>query len=298
MRKAWLVALVLCSAAALAQDGQKFSTNLVEKEAAPSYSDLYCSGFLTKESISHQNLIAAGFDAPRQTQYARGNTVFVSGGGLQVGSVYSVLREIRDPNHFEPFKGAKAAVAAAGQPYGQLGQIKVTELRGNIAVAEIVYSCQNMTTGDIVVPFQEHPPVMYRKTMTIDRFPAAEGALKGRIVMAREFDTEVARGQKVYINLGSEKGVKVGDYFRAVRGYDPSELKQIDTLGDHAPVGEDTQKKAGVVTKEVAKTLPVRTLGDMIVLNVTPTSATAMITNSLEDIEVGDTVELEQAPQQ
>ena len=304
MKTALLVAVVLTSAATLAQNeqtapapapqGQKFSTNLVERPEAPTYSDLYCSGFLTNETISHKNLIAAGLNSPQQTQYMRGNTVFVSGGGLQEGAEYSVLREIRDPNNFEPFVGSKAAIAAAGQPYGELGRIKVTALRGNTAIAEIVFSCQNMTLGDIVVPFKEHEPVMFRKATMIERFPANSARLTGRIVMAREFDTEVGRGQKVYINLGSSKGVKLGDYFRAVRGYDPTKLKPIDTLGYKAPVGEDTQKIPGSVTPETAKDLPERTLGEMVVIDVTPSAATAMITTALEDIEVGDTVQLEE----
>ena len=309
MKRALLVALVLSSAVVLAQDEQPaaapapqeqgFSTNLVQRPEAPTYSDLYCSGFLTTEAISHKNLIAAGFNSPQQTQYVRGNTIFVDGGGLQEGAEYSVIREIRDPNHFEPFVGQKAAIAEAGQPYGELGRIKVTALRGNTAVAEIVFSCQNMTMGDIVVPFKEHEPVAFKKTSTIERFPPAPGRLAARIVMAREFDTEVGRGQKVYINAGSSKGVKVGDYFRAVRGYDPDKLKPIDTVGYHAPVGEDTQLIPGQVTRDSAKDLPVRALGEMIVIDVTPTASTAMITTALEDIEVGDDVELEEtAPQQ
>lgn len=306
MKRALLVALVLGSAAMLAQDeqaapapaqGQRFSTNLVQREEAPTYSDLYCSGFLTNEQISHKNLITAGMNSPQQTQYVRGNTIFIGGGGLQEGTEYSVIREIRDPNHFEPFVGQRAAIADAGQPYGELGRIKVTALRGNTAVAEIVFSCQNMTVGDIVVPFKEHQPVMFRKA-TNERFPTNPGHMTGRIIMAREFDTEVGRGQKVYVNLGSSKGVKVGDYFRAVRGYDPDKLKPIDTLGYKAPVAEDTQLEPGHVTPDSVKDLPDRTLGEMVVINVTPSAATAMITSSLEDIEVGDTVELEEPAQQ
>ncbi len=308
MKRALLVALVLSTAAMLAQDdqaapppaqqGQGFSTNLVERAEAPTYSDLYCAGFLTNESISHKNLISAGMNSPEQTQYVRGNTIFVSGGGLQEGAEYSVIREIRDPNHFEPFIGYSAAVAETGQPYGELGRIKVTSLRGNTAVAQIEFSCQNMTLGDIVIPFKEHEPVMFRKGSAIERFQATSGTLSARIVMAREFDTEVGRGQKVYLNVGSSKGVKVGDYFRAVRGYDPKILKPIDTLGYKAPVAEDTQRVPGQVTPDSVKDLPERTLGEMVVINVTPTSATAMITSALEDIEVGDYVQLEPAAQQ
>jgi hypothetical protein len=39
--------------------------------------------------------------------------------------------------------------------------------------------------------------------------------------------------------------------------------------------------------------MPQRSLGELIVLSTTPTSATGMITFSLEDVHVGDTVELE-----
>jgi len=307
MKKALLVALVLCTAVAVAQNeqaapasapqAQSFSTNLMERDVAPTYSDLYCAGFITNQSISHKNLVAAGLTSPEQTQYVRGNTIFVSGGGLQEGSEYSVLRELRDPNHYQPFIGASEAVAATGQPYAELGRIKVTAIRGNAAVADVVFSCQNMTVGDIVVPFQEHEPVNFRKTSTIERFSASPGQLTARIVMAREFDAEVARGQKVYINAGANKGVKVGDYFRAVRGYDPAKLNGVDGLSYKAPVAEDTQKTPGQVTPQSAKDLPVRTLGEMVVLKVTPSASTAMITNSLEDIEVGDYVELE-GPQQ
>ena len=303
MKKVSLVALLVLSVTAVAQDqpqaappaaqGQKFSTNLVQREEAPTPSDLYCAGFITTETVSKTNLIAAGMDSPDQTQFARGNTIFVSGGGMQEGAEYSVLRELHDPDEYEPFVGASAAVAAIGQPYAELGRIRVVAMRGGTAVADVEFSCQNMTIGDIVVPFKEHPPVTYRKASTFERFPSNPGHLMARIVMAREFDAEVGRGQKVYINAGSNKGVKVGDYFRAVRGYDPSKLNAIDNLSYKAPVGEDTQKYPGTVTPQSAKNLPMRSLGEMIVITVTQSSATAMITNSLEDIEVGDYVELE-----
>jgi hypothetical protein len=297
-----LVALALVAVAAMAQDeqaapgappDQKFSTNLTQSEEAPSYSDLYCSGFLSKQSISKANLIAAGTYSPEETQYARGSTIFVNGGGMQEGMQYSVLRELHDPNRWEPFDGARKAVEETGQPYAELGRIRVVALRGGTAVAEVEFSCQNMTIGDIVVPFKEHAPVSYRKVSTFQRFPADSGHLTARIVMAREFDAEVGRGQKVYINAGTNKGVKVGDYFRAVRGYDPKKLNYIHTISNKAPIGEDTQKVEGKLKPETAEKLPVRALGEMVVINVTDSSATAMITSSLEDIEVGDWVQLE-----
>ena len=304
MKRIVVIALASIAISALAQEpaaqpqapkDSRFSTNLVQRDEAPSYSDLYCSGFMSNESISHNNLITGGEFTPDQTQFMRGTTVFVGGGGMQAGSEYSVIRELKDPNHFEAFDGQRAAKAAAGQPYAELGRVKVVAIRGNQAVAEVEFSCQNITLGDIVVPFKERPPVAYKKSGNMERFPAGPGKLNARIVMAKEFDTEVGPGQKVYIDAGSNKGVKVGDYFRAVRPYDPDKLSGVDYLSYKAPVGEDTQKTPGKVTRETAKELPLRNVGEMIVLEVTPTSSTAMITSSLEDVIVGDHVELEES---
>ncbi|HLX75198.1 MAG TPA: hypothetical protein VKR26_10695, partial [Terriglobales bacterium] len=99
-------------------------------------------------------------------------------------------------------------------------------------------------------------------------------------------------------------GVKVGDYFRVVRTYEDEMKDPVDSLSFRATVMEDTQKdppslehhayewrKKGP-TIEV-KDMPQRSLGELIVLSTTPTSATGMITFSLEDVHVGDTVELE-----
>ena len=303
MSRSSLVALVLLSTFAVAQQqaappaaqAQQFSTNLVQREESPTYSDLYCAGFLTHEGIGKTNLIAGGLNTPAQTQFTRGTLVYVGGGGLQEGQQYSVVRELHDPNRYEAFTGARAAVDAAGQPYAELGRIRVTGVRGGTAIADIEFSCQNMTVGDIVIPFREHPQITYRKDTNFQRFPSGGSHLSGRIVMAREFDQEVGRGQKVYLDIGSGKGVKVGDYFRVVRGYDPDKINPVDNLSYHAPSGEDTQKYPGNVTKEEAKNLPIRSLGEIIILSVTSTSATGMITNSLENIEVGDYVELEDA---
>lgn len=307
MKRIVLAALVVFAMAAWAQSQQappaaETQTSMakpLQSEGALTYSDLYCAGFITKEMVSKTNLIAGGTYSPEQTQFTRGGVVFVSGAGMQEGQEYSVLRELHDPDRYEPFVGAFAAVASVGQPYAELGRLKVVALRGPSAVAEVEFSCQNMTLGDIVVPYKEHVPVSLRAPMAFERFPANSGHLTARIVMAREFDAEVGMGQKVYLDAGTNKGVKVGDYFRVVRGYDPAKLNAIDAMSNKAPIGEDTQKVPGQLSPEMAKNLPTRALGEMIVINVTQSSATAMITRSLEDIEVGDYVQMEdeQPPQ-
>ncbi len=300
MKNSILVALVLVASVAMAQEStppqqseRKFSTNLVNETAeSPSYSDLYCSGFISNENVSLSNQITGGRSTPNETLYSKGNTIFATGSGYQEGSRYSVIRQLRDPNRMEPFKGQRAAIVATGQPYAQLGRVRIVGMRGDTAIAEVEFSCQPMTVGDILVPFQEHPPVEFRKDVSMENFPAGSGKLAARIVMAYEFDFAVGRGQKVYLDAGANKGVKVGDYFRAVRGYDPAKLDPVESLSYRSPVGDDTQKVPGKVSPAISAKLPVRTLGEMVVLTVTPTSSTAMITDSLEAIQVGDQVEL------
>jgi len=301
MKRLVILAMALLGATAVAQNPQapptagqngEVKTTAAQIADSPSYKDLYCAGFITKEAIARTNLITGGDATPERTLYVRGNMIFVGGTGLQEGQKYTVLRDLHDPNHFEPFNGARKSLDEMGQPYAELGQIRVVSLRGDTAIAQVEYSCQNMTVGDIVVPFREHPAVNYRKTQ-FQTFPADSGHLTARLIMGREFDQDVGRGQVVYINAGADKGIKLGDYFRAVRGYDPNKMLSIDALSKKSPIGEDTQKNPGKISDEAAAKLPMRALGEMIVINVTPTSATALITKSREDIETGDWVQLE-----
>jgi hypothetical protein len=307
MKRIFLIGIVALATSIMAQQPASSTPTAAPPQAphtftyiqvAPSYTDLNCAGFITKEAVSHKNEITGGLYFPDQTQFAHG-TLFASSEGLQEGNRYTVLRELRDPNHYEPFVGQYKEIEETGQPYAELGTVRVVAIRGKSAVVEVEFGCQNITIGDLVVPYQEHPALTLRKTSTFERFPSTPGHLNARIIMAQEFDTLASTGRKVYLNAGTNKGVKAGDYFRAMRSYDPDKLNPIDNLSYPAPVGEDTQKKPGYITAASAKNLPARATGELVVINVTPTSATAMVTYSVEDIQVGDRVELEgEAPQQ
>ena len=287
--------LALCAPLAFSQQGapKRATTNLTERVQAPSYADMYCSGFITNEEHGKGSYVVAGAESPNQTQFAQGDIVFLEGSGLQEGYRLSVIRELRDPNKSRAYQGQAAAVSALGQPYAELGRLRVTAIREKTAIAQVEYSCSPIVAGDFVVPFQEKAPVAYRRNTALERFPAAAGSLTARIVMAKDFDYILGTGQKVYISAGADKGVKVGDYFRAVRDYDPANMDDLGVLSYKVTQSEETQKSHTAITREKYAELPRRALAEMIVLNVTPTSATAMITFALENVTVGDIVELE-----
>jgi len=290
--------VVFCTALALAQQAPPPpATNLVERPEAPTYSDLYCAGFISRQEIGRGNYLIGGLNTPNQTQFAQGDTVFLEGSGYQEGTRYSLVREVQDPNRMQMFPGQRMAIAEAGQPYVDLGRVRVTAIRGVTAIAVVEFSCTAIVAGDLVVPFQEKPPLAYRAPTTFDRFPAAPGALTGRIVLAKNFDTIAATGHKVYVNVGADKGVKAGDYFRVVRSYDPAKMDPVDALAYKVPYSEEAQKNVPRVPMTRFAELPRRAIAEGIVLNVTPTASTVMITLALEGVNVGDTVELEGPPQ-
>lgn len=271
--------------------------------ATPTYADLYCAGFISKQLLPNANYVAGGMQTPNTTKYITGDIVYLSGSGYQAGAQYTIVRELRDINQFEVYAGQHALIAAAGQPYAELGRVRILDTRSKTAIAQVEFSCDSILPGDTAIPFAEKAPVSFHPPAKFDRFAPVSGRLAGRILMAKDFDAILGTGMKVYLNVGSNQGVKVGNYFRATRPYTDDAEDPVDSLSFKASMGEDTQKKQPSYghhmlmhstgpTLEVSD-LPRRSLGEIVVIGVTPTTSTGMITFALEDIHIGDDVELE-----
>jgi hypothetical protein len=267
-------------------------TNLSERQLEPTYSDLYCSGFVSKENVPATNHIVAGYNAPHETRYSTGEFVYLIGSGYAAGNRYSVLRKVRDPNGEQMFPGQNRRLKDAGIQYADLGRVAIVEVQKDIAVAKIEFSCMPFTDGDLVIPFQERPEVKFRESKTkFQEFQPFSGK-GGFIIGAREFDQVLGTGAKIYVNIGASKGLHPGDYIRITRNYDPKTMQPVDRLSLYAMNSEDTSLNPPKVSSSELKKLPYRGVGEAIVLSVTPETATAMITFALEDIQVGDTVEI------
>ena len=265
----------------------------------PAASDLYCSGFITTEKIPDARYVVGGAETPEQSQYASWiDRIFVHGQGMKEGDRYEFVREVRSPNHYEAFPGQQSAVRRAGQPYFELGYAKVVAVQKNIATLQPELSCASILPGDLAIPFVERPSPSFRK-VTLERFAPPNGKNVGWIVMGNEFDVFLSSTQKAYLSIGADKGLQPGDYLRATRTYSYAKWMRSNSLSFKATELEDTQKHKRGVNATLSE-LPRRILGDMIVLHVHPKSATVMILDALETIEVGDAVEVmdvkEEAP--
>lgn len=279
----------------------------VERIVTPSYGDLNCAGFLTQQAVPDSTFVAGGLNSPHATRFITGQVVYLSGGSYKDGDRLTFVRAVRDPNKYEYFAGQRKLIASVGQPYAELAQGHVVDTRHAMAIAQLDFSCSSVVPGDLAIPFIAHQNISYRSPVRFDVYALPDGKTTGRIVMAKDFDGLVATGSKVYLTVGSSQGVKVGDYFRVVREYGQDLVDPVDSLSFKASTMEDTQKNPPSFEQQRfnwknkgaaihVKDMPRRSLGELIVLSTTPTSATGMITFALEDMRVGDTVEMEAQP--
>jgi len=274
----------------------------VERVKKPTHADLYCAGFVGK-NVSHSNFVAGGLDSPFTTQFAGGEVVYLKG-SYELGKEFTIVRELRDPNRYELFPGQWATLKAAGQPYEELATVKVVDTRNKMAVARIEFSCDTVLPGDYAIPFVEKSQIDFHPPMRLDRFAPANGQVSGRIILAKDFDSELGTGGKVYLNIGANQGLKVGDYVKAVRTYNAAAHDPIDSASFSAPPMEPTQREqASMNPSFLNKTsgpqiqiaeMPRRAVGEIVILGTTPSTATGMIVFALEPVRLGDRVELDQ----
>ncbi|MFZ3264209.1 MAG: hypothetical protein WA172_09415 [Terriglobales bacterium] len=270
----------------------------------PTQADIYCAGFITKDRVPDANYVNGGLQTPTSTKFEIGEIVYLAGSGYQAGQLYSVVRELRDVNQYEIYAGMRKMLASIGHPYGEIGRVRVLDTRSHSAIAQVEFSCDPINPGDVVTPFVTKEPVTFHVPSHFDRFAPANGKLTGRVVLGKDFDTVIGTGMKLYLNVGANQGVKVGDYFRVVRSYSADVHDPVDSLPFKTGMSEDTQLHSptfeanyftkGKGTNIHVADLPRRAVGEIVVVGTTPTSASAMVVFALEDVYAGDTVELDQ----
>ena len=275
-----------------------------ERVQTPTYADLYCAGFISKQILPDANYVAGGLQTPATTHFTRGDMVYLQGSGYTAGVEYEIVRALRDVNEYETYPGQKKLLKETGQPYEEVGRVKVIDTRNKTAIAQIEYACDGVNPGDTTIPFAEKQTVTFHDPVRFDRFLQASNKLSGRIVMGKDFDSELGTGHKLYLNLGSNQGVKIGDFFRAVRSYEADLKDPVDSLSFKAAISEDTQKKTPSVDPAMftkgngpvihVRDLPRRAVGEIVIIGVTNTTATGMVIFSMEDMHAGDSVELDQ----
>ncbi|HKV25109.1 MAG TPA: hypothetical protein VJN93_11010 [Candidatus Acidoferrum sp.] len=252
----------------------------------------YCSGFVTDQKVPDSVRLVSGEQSNAKLIFGRGDYVYINRGqeqGVRVGDRYSVVRAESDPTNVNWFKWQAKLMKAMGTHYADAGQLRVVNVQPKVSIAQVTLSCDYMQRGDVVIPFQERPEPTFKDPGPFDHFAPVSGKPVAMIVGSKDYQQSAGQGSTVYVNLGTEKGVKVGDYFRIFR-YQGS-------MAELAPQTKDYQYKiygfGSTPQRYNWNDLPREILGEGIVLNVSRNSATVFITYSTIDMYAGDYVELE-----
>jgi hypothetical protein len=289
---AFLSTASIASAQTASQAPVVNSTQRATEATSPDYTAVYCSSYVSDEKAPNDTVLISGEESNAKMTFARGDYVYINKGsvqGVKVGDRYSVMRATEDPAKVQWFKWQDKLMKAMGTVYKDSGQLVVTTVQPNVSIAQVSFSCDYMQRGDIVRPFQERPSPPYKASEKFEHFAPVSGKAVGMLVVGQEFSQLYGKNSIVFVNLGNNQGVKVGDYLRIFR-YQGSMAETI-------PYTEGFQYKlfgfGSTPTKYQWNDLPREVLGEGIVINTSRNSCTVFITYSRIEAYAGDYVEIE-----
>lgn len=292
-------------------------TATVERTRAARDSELYCAGYIEYAPNYSALQIVGGEEEQEQYSYSSGDFVYIRGGsqqGVRVGDEFTVVR---------PRGQFKSKLSKKNGWLGvftqEVGRLRVVEVKEKVSVAFVAGACDLLMLGDLLrsAPRRESPAAQNEDEF--DRFADSNSKPLGRIVMARDMREMLSLEQVVYIDLGAEDNVRVGDrltvyrevgkgsvnHFReeeitpsASYGFE-SEVFRGGRVSINAPrvqnpnnngISGPMQTTAKV--KRQRPQLPRKNVGEMVILNVQKRTATAIITRAVQELHTGDYVEV------
>jgi hypothetical protein len=256
------------------------------------YSSVNCSGFVTDPRVPDEIRIVSGEQSNYKLNWALGDYVYINRGqdkGVRVGDRFSVVRPDKDPADVQWFKWQRKLFSAMGAQYLDAGQVRVVNVQPKVSIAQVIFSCGYMQRGDIVVPYQERPEPPFKEPAAFDHFAPVSGKPVAMVVGGKDYGQVFGKLSAVYVNLGTNQGVKVGDYYRIFR-YQGSMAETVPQERGY----QYTMYGFGSAPGRYAwNDLPREVLGEGIVINVSRNSSTMVITFNSVEVYAGDYVEIE-----
>lgn len=276
--------------------------------------NMYCAGYVQKDNVDTSFQIVGADDEKERNHFAHGDYLYISqgaGGGLQVGDMYSVIRP----------RGRVLTRWTSKRNLGiyvqEVGAVEIIRVRNNVAIAQVKTSCDNIMMGDLLERMPQRTSPVFEKRPPLDIFSTSSGKTRGQIFMARDGQEMITAEQIVYIDLGREDNVNVGDYLTIFRPlgtgnilddlpYQPADARESgfqseeyrggrfsnqsgrkkgSNAGGSVVEGQDIRENRGLSLRKV--------VGELVILNVRERTATAVIVRTTGEIHTGDNVELQ-----
>jgi hypothetical protein len=278
-------------------------------------SEVVCGGLIEQQSPAGQPQIVGAEQERERHEFAQGDFVFIDAGaqqGLRVGQEFEVTRPRGQ------FRSKFSHKGALGVYVQEVGQVRVVRVRERVSVAEVTLSCSDLLLGDILRPLPARQSPAARADGNLDRFAEPSGKQTGHIVLARDGREALSHDEVVFIDLGAEDNLRVGDYltvFRpegrgtfvkshgeiaanARRGYESDEFRGGGFSNEAQRVKDVNGGMYGPTVKTASlkrhrPAVPRLVVGELVVLHVEGRTATAVVTRATREIRTGDSVEVQ-----
>lgn len=256
------------------------------------YSAVNCSGFVTDQRVPDEIRLVSGEQSNYKIVFERGDYVHINRGqdkGVRVGDRFSVVRPEKDAAEVPWFKWQARLMGAMGTHYIDAGQVRVVNVQPKVSVAQVIFSCDYVQRGDILVPYSDRPTPPYKDASNFDHFAPVSGKPVAMVVGGKDYGQVFGRLNAAYVNLGTNQGVKVGDYFRIFR-YQGS---RAETVAQERGYQYMTYGFGSAPARYEWNDLPREVLGEGVVINVSRNSSTMFITFCSSEVYAGDYIEIE-----
>jgi hypothetical protein len=267
-------------------------------QKSATYNDIYCAGTITTEAIPRDTYIITGEESSYKLTFTEGSYVYVNKGsnqGVKVGDRFSVMRAVKDYPDAEWTKWQFSILNKLGTVWEDEGTLQVVVTHPDVSIAQIDHSCYLMQRGDVVLPFAERPFPPVRSGERFDRFAPPSGKSVGMIITGKHFIVESGTNDMIYVNLGANQGVKLGDYLRVFRyqGTEHDYAFQNKRFAFDVDSNFKTLGYGSVPAKYTWENVPREVLGEGVVVRLAPNSSSVLITFSLREFYAGDYIEIE-----
>jgi hypothetical protein len=275
--------------------------------------NLYCAGYVQMSPVNTSNKIVGAVDEADGFNYGQNDYMYINMGaskGLQAGDLLAVFRPKGQVRTKWTSKGH------LGFYVQEVGALEVVRVKQEVSVVRVKASCDVFMLGDLVQPIEQRSSELFAKRPDMDLFSDPSGKPKGHIFMARDNQEMVTRDQIVYVDLGRDDNVQIGDrltFFRKLgkgnlklpennesvsarnSNYHSLQYKGGDFSNQAARKSGETAGGRVVTTKKAKAGRPElrRVVGEGMVVNVREKTATVVITRTAMEIHTGDSAEVQ-----
>ncbi|HXF42288.1 MAG TPA: FlgT C-terminal domain-containing protein, partial [Pyrinomonadaceae bacterium] len=176
--------------------------------------NLYCAGYVQTSPIETSRRIVGAQNEQDGWLYSQPNILYLNVGansGVKQGDEFAVVRPRGKVKTRWTNKGD------LGFYVQEVGTVEVVRVKSEFSVARVKTSCDNMLLGDLILPVEKRESPIFTQRPALDLFAEPSGKASGRLFMARDNREVLGRENIIYVDLGAEDNVKVGDFLTIYR---------------------------------------------------------------------------------